>query len=533
MNDVSSYPYNSRRNVVFSNKGMVASSQPLASQAGLEMIKKGGNAVDAAIACAACLTVTEPCSNGIGGDAFSIVWNEGKLYGLNSSGPAPKRISADILKNKGYDEMPLLGWPAVTVPGAPYAWAQLSERFGKLPFLELLKPAITYARYGYPVSPDISLQWENAYKFYSKQKEEEYKYWFDTFAPLDRAPKAGELWSSKEMADTLEVIAGSFASEFYNGSLAEKIDAFSKKYGGYLRCDDLAGFTPDWVEPISINYKGYDIWEIPPNGQGIVALMALGILNGFDFDKKESVHTYHTQIEALKLAFADGKQYITDPAYMDIQVKDMLSEEYLAKRRGSIGDKACEPYPGSPDKGGTVYLATADNSGMMVSYIQSNYNGFGSGLVVPETGISLQNRGSAFSLDENHTNYLLPGKKTYHTIIPGFITKNNKAVGPFGVMGGFMQPQGHLQVVMNMVDFALNPQAALDAPRWQWTNSMRVLVEDEIEHDIINALRDKGHEIEVRKKSSSFGRGQIIIRDEHGVLCGGTEPRADSNIAAF
>lgn len=533
MNDVNSYPYNSRRNAVFSKNGMAASSQPLASQAGLEMLIKGGNAVDAAVACAACLTVTEPCSNGIGGDAFAIVWDNTGLYGLNSSGPAPAGISAEALKSMGHKEMPKLGWPTVTVPGAPYAWAELSKRFGRLPFLELLRPAISYAKYGYPVSPEISAQWKKAHIFYSGQKGEEYRHWFDLFAPHGRAPGAGELWSSEDMANTLEKIGASDASEFYKGRLAKLIDEFSKKHGGYLRADDLAGFKPKWVDPVSINYKGYDIWELPPNGQGIIALMAFGILNGYEFDIKESARTYHTQIEALKLAFTDGKKYVTDPEHMDVSIQDMLSNEYFAKRREQIGDKARIPCPGSFDKGGTVYLATADKSGMMVSYIQSNYNGFGSGLVVPKTGISLQNRGSAFSLDENHVNYLLPSKKTYHTIIPGFITKNDKAVGPFGVMGGFMQPQGHLQVVMNMIDFGLNPQAALDAPRWQWIEDKKVIVEDEVNEDIVDELCHKGHDITVEKKSGRFGRGQIIIRDEYGVLCGGTEPRADSNIAAF
>jgi gamma-glutamyltranspeptidase/glutathione hydrolase len=316
--------------------------------------------------------------------------------------------------------------------------------------------------------------------------------------------------------------------------LAEQIDQFSKQHGGFISAEDLAAYKPEWVQPIKVNYRGYDVWEIPPNGQGIVALMALNMLKGFDFNEKESVETYHKQIEAMKLAFADGKKYVTDPEKMSVTAEQLLSEEFATARRSLIGETAITPEPGTPPSGGTVYLATADGEGNMVSFIQSNYMGFGSGVVVPGTGISLQNRGHDFSLDPSHENALEPGKKTYHTIIPGFLTKDNEAVGPFGVMGGYMQPQGHAQVIMNTIDFHLNPQAALDAPRWQWMEEKKVMVEPSFPNHIAQALARKGHAIQVALDGGAFGRGQIIWRNsETGVLVGGTESRTDGSIAAW
>ncbi|HKL76424.1 MAG TPA: gamma-glutamyltransferase, partial [Halanaerobiales bacterium] len=303
---------------------------------------------------------------------------------------------------------------------------------------------------------------------------------------------------------------------------------------GYLSKEDLASFEVEWVDPIKVSYKGYDVWELPPNGQGLSALMALGILDKFDFPEKENVDTYHKQIEAMKLAMTDGKTYITDLDEMTYKVEELLAEDYLDKRRKLISDKAISPEPGKPEKGGTVYLAAADDEGNMISYIQSNYMGFGSGLVVPERGIALQNRGHLFSLDENHDNVLKGGKKTYHTIIPAFLTKDDEAVGPFGVMGGYMQPQGHLQVAMNTIDFNLNPQAALDAPRWQWMDDKKVIVEKDFPTNIAKQLANRGHDIEVKLNSGAFGRGQIIWRDnENGVLRAGTEKRTDGTIASY
>jgi len=558
---------------------MVATSQPLAAQAGLEILKKGGNAIDAAIATAACLTVVEPTANGIGGDAFAIVWTQGKLHGLNSSGPAPAAISIDKVKSQGHTEMPKHGWLPVTVPGIPGAWAALSKRFGKLSLTECLAPAVNYARYGYPLSPSLGKGWEGGYRFFAANcKGEEFAPWFDTFAPNNRAPKIGEMWQSPDHAATLEEIGVTGAESFYRGSLAEKIAAFSEKTGGYLRGGDLAAFNPQWVDPISVNYRGYDVWELPPNGQGLVALIALNILKGYPINEamtalrgvqcgdqhincsshsndahsqlsshftahdtagsrifaRDAIGIYHRQFEAIKLAFACGKKVITDPAYMQLSVEELLSDGFADTLRAQIKPQASEPIAITPPTGGTVYLSTADGEGNMVSFIQSNYMGFGSGIVVPGTGIVLQNRGADFSLDPTHANALEGGKRTYHTIIPGFLTKAGVPVGPFGVMGGYMQPQGHVQVVMNMIDFGLNPQAALDAPRWQWTQGKNFDVEHHFPRHIAQELASLGHRISVPLESGSFGRGQIILRDpESGVLVGGTESRTDGAIASW
>ena len=529
------YPYPSQRMVTFARNGMAATSQPLAAQAGLRILEKGGNAIDAAIAVAAALTVVEPTSNGIGSDAFALVWTQGQLHGLNSSGPAPKRISIDELAKHGITEMPKFGWLPVTVPGAPGAWAELSRKFGRLPLTEVLQPAIEYAENGYPISPVLGKNWQGAYARYKTTLQgEEFKHWFETFAPNGKAPQIGEMWRSPDHARTLQSIAETQGESFYRGELAEKIDRFSKQYGGYLSVQDLAAFHPEWVEPITVNYRGFNVWEIPPNGQGLVALMALNILKGFNFTEKDTLDTYHKQIEAIKLAFADGQRYITERSKMTVRVEELLSDAFAAERRKLIGETALLPEPGVPPKGGTVYLATADSEGNMVSYIQSNYMGFGSGLVVPGTGIALQNRGHNFSLNPLHDNRLEPGKRTYHTIIPGFLTKGNEAVGPFGVMGGFMQPQGHVQVVMNMVDFQLNPQAALDAPRWQWMEGKKVEVEPHFPLHLAQALERRGHHIVPSLDYGGFGRGQIIRRNpENGVLIGGTEMRTDGAIAAW
>ncbi len=531
--DVLNYPYPSRRSAVYAKNGMVATSQSLAAQAGLSILRRGGNAVDAAVATAACLTVVEPTSNGIGGDAFALVWMKDKLHGLNASGPAPALLTLEAVSKAGCKKMPQDGWVSVTVPGLPSAWASLIERFGSLPMSEVLQPAIEYAAEGYPVSPVISRQWAAGFKRLSALKGPEFRPWHDVFAPNGRAPIAGEIWRSPDHAATLTLLAQSRCREFYQGSLSQKIDAFSRQYGGYLRAEDLAAYQPEWVEPIRVDYRGFDVWEIPPNGHGMVTLMALNILQGLKLSGKESPETYHQQIEAVKLAFADGLKYITDSRKMKQRLEDLLSEEYAAKRRSLIGTRAMEPVAGTPAKGGTVYLATADKYGNMVSYIQSNYTGFGSGLVVPGTGIALQNRGANFSLDPEHDNVLEPGKRPYHTIIPGFLSQGGRPIGPFGVMGGFVQPQGHLQMVMNVVDFNLNPQASLDAPRWQWTEGKTVEVEPGFPEEIARQLESRGHVIKRVADNLHMGRGQLIWRDEAGVFCGGTEPRTDGVVAAW
>jgi len=531
-----SNPSDMSREPVYAKNGMVGTSQPLAAQAGLDILKKGGNAIDAAIATAACLTVVEPTSNGIGGDAFALVWTKGELHGLNGSGKAPESISLDALKAKGHETMPTLGWMPVTVPGAPGAWAELSERFGELPFEEVLAPAIQYAEEGFPLSPVLAKYWQKGFDKYSKAKEKqpELSEWFEVFAPEGRAPKLGEIWKSPRHADTLREIADTKAESFYRGELAQKISAASEAADGFLTGDDLAAYQPEWVDPIGVNYRGYDVWEIPPNGQGIVALEALGILDEFAFASKDDTDLYHKQIEAIKLAFSDAQKYVTDGEHMSFAPDSLLEPEYLAKRRELISDRAQTPEAGEPFGSGTVYLATADDQGNMVSFIQSNYMGFGSGVVIPETGIAMQNRGHNFSMDKDHFNALAGGKKTYHTIIPGFLSKDDQPVGPFGVMGGFMQPQGHVQVVMNTVDFDLNPQAALDAPRWQWVKDKTIQVENSFPHYIAQELVAKGHDIQLELENNTFGRGQVIWRNpETGVLVGGSDARADGAIAGW
>ena len=525
------YPYPSQRQSVFSRRGMVAGSQPLAVQAGIEMLHKGGNAIDAAIATAAALTVVEPTGCGIGGDAFALVWSNGQLHGLNGNGQAPAELSVEAVKAAGHEQMPLYGWTPVTVPGCTSAWAELSRRFGKLPLADLLQPAIRLAREGFPVSPVVAHQWQIALKEFAPHRDGALQAWFDTFLIDGRAPRAGEIFSNPAQADTLQELAATQCESLYRGALAQRLDAHSRATGGYLRASDLEGYRAQWVDPIHINYRGVDVWEIPPSGQGLVALMALKILEGFDFDHRDSQQTWHRQLEAMKLAYSDGLHYITDPQHMRVAVKDLLSEDYARRRRQQIGEQAQPPKPGDPHASGTVYLATADADGNMVSFIQSNYHGFGSGVVLPDSGIALQNRGQEFSLDAEHANCLAPGKKTFHTIIPGFLTKDGQALGPFGVMGGYMQPQGHVQMVMNLVDFGLNPQAALDAPRWQWLGEMKVGIEQGASRDLVNALARRGHEVVVASDLTDYGRGQIILRDpETGVLWGGTEPRADSHI---
>lgn len=528
------YSHPSKRNVVYSKKGMVATGQPMAAQAGLEIMKKGGNAIDAAIATAATLTVVEPTANGIGGDSFALVWMKEKLYGLNSSGHAPSSISIESLKKRGIDEIPKYGFIPVTVPGAPASWAHLSEKFGKLPLIDVLEPAIRYASEGFAITPSLSYFWHIAYKTYKEDlKGEEFDNWFSTFAPKDRAPKVGEVWKSEDHANTLRLIGDSMAESFYRGELANKIDAFSRKYNGYLRKDDLKNFKPEWVEPISVNYRGYDVWEIPPNGQGIISLMILNILKGFEFKSRGSVDTIHKQIEATKLAFADAQKYICDTASMSVTLNQLLSEDYAAKRRSLIKTEAILPEAGDPSSSGTIYLATADEEGNMVSFIQSNYMGFGSGLVVPGTGIALQNRGHGFSMNPEHDNCLAPNKKPYHTIIPGFLTKDDKAIGPFGVMGAFMQPQAHAQVIMNAIDFNMNPQDALDAYRWQWIGGKKIAVEPNFPNNLALKLFEMGHEIIPSLNTDTMGRGQIIWKTKEGTLCGGTDPRTDGTIAAW
>lgn len=530
-------PYPSRRLPTVARQGVVATSQPLAALAGLEILKAGGNAVDAAIAAATTIAVVEPTSNGLGSDAFALVWDGSRLHGLNGSGRAPASLTIDRVRAAGHTTMPSNGWAPVTIPGAPRAWHDLHARFGRLDFERILAPAIAIAEDGYAVTPLTARAWGQAVRRYAGQSGPEFAPWFDTFTTDGRAPTPGDVWRLPYHAQTLRRIARSNSDDYYQGEIAGKIAAFSARTNGFLTADDLAAHTSTWVEPISTSYRGYDVWEIPPNGQGLTALLTLNILEGFDIGslRRESVEAYHLQIEAMKLAFADAYRYIADPEHADVPTAGLLSKKYAAERRALIGDTAQVRKPGDPPKGGTIYLCAADGDGMMVSYIQSNYQGFGSGVAIPETGISLQNRGAGFRLDPTHPNALAPGKRPFHTIIPAFLTRNGQPIGPFGVMGGHMQPQGHTQMILNTVDWGLNPQASLDAPRWQVTGGNDVLVEAGVPSHIVEELARRGHQIQVASDYSSFGRGQIIWRrdawatPENGEnsLIAGSDVRAD------
>ncbi len=527
--DLTNYPYPGARRVVMGRKGAVATSQPLATLAGMEMLQKGGSAVDAAIATAITLTVVEPTSNGIGSDAFAIVW-DGQLHGLNASGHSPEKLTLDQFS--GLTEIPAQDWRAVTVPGAVSAWRTLWEKWGKLPFEQLFEPAIRYAEQGYPVSPVTAQAWKQAESDYLPLSKPEFKQFQQIFFPQNRAPYPGEIWGSPLHAQTLTEIAQTGGESFYQGKLAHQIVDFAQATGGYFTLADFKHHQADWVDPISTTYRDLTVWEIPPNGQGIAALIALNILSGFEVARhpRESVESYHLQIEALKLAFADLHRYICDPRYLEFPLERLLDLEYARERQRLIGETAiASAIPGFP-KGGTVYLAAADGE-LTVSLIQSNYMGFGSGIVPNNTGISLQNRALGFTLAPNHPNQLAPRKRPFHTIIPGFITRNHQPLGAFGVMGGDMQPQGHLQVVVNLADYQLNPQAALDAPRWRFIQGNTVLLETSVNPEIVNALIAKGHDIQ-QSPDHFFGRGQIIFNHDQTLLAA-SESRADGMAIAW
>lgn len=520
--------YPSRRTPLIAGNGLVATSHPLAAQAGMTMLQAGGNAVDAAVATAIALTVLEPTSNGIGGDAFALVWDGARLHGLNGSGRAPAALSIAALTQAGHTAMPAAGWAPVTVPGAPAAWQDLHARFGRLPFAQLFEPAIAYAERGHPVAPVVSHAWARAVAVAEQRREPQYAGFLPTFAPGGKAPAPGDIFVSPGHARTLRRIAAHGAHDFYRGEIAAAIAGFAEATGGLLRTADLAAHASAWVEPIAITYRDHTIWELPPNGQGLAALIALGILDGLDIARhpRDSAAVYHFQIEAMKLAFADAYRYIADPEHVAVPVRGLLDPDYLAARRAEIGPTARFPTPGHPPRGGTVYLCAADRDGGMVSMIQSNFWGFGSGVVVPEWGIALHNRGYGFSLEPDHPNALAPGKRPYHTIIPAFLTRGGDPVGPFGVMGGHMQPQGHTQVAVNTIDYTMNPQAALDAPRWRLDGEV-VALELETPRHIIEGLAARGHTVRVEAEPGGFGRGQAIWRLPTGAYIAGSETRCD------
>lgn len=528
-------PYALSRHPVYARQGIVAASQPLASQAGLFVLREGGNAVDAAIATAACLAVVEPTSNGIGGDAFAIVYADGHMHGINGSGRSPGGCTREqLLAVAKGGVVPDRGWAPVTVPGQPLAWFDIHNRFGRLSFEQVLAPAIQYAREGYPLSPVVAADWQQAIDTFRALKAAEFAPWEQTFALNGFRPEAGATWRSEDQARTLEAIAHSNAEDFYRGDIAGKIDSFSRQTGGWLRFEDLAKHCTEWVDPLSVEYEDHEVWELPPNTQAIATLEALAILKRLDLpSQRDDAEGLHLQIEAMKLAFADTLAYVGDPPETIASARAMLDEQYLDERCRLISDTAMMPTAGSLPRSDTVYLCTADADGMMVSFIQSNYDGFGSGVVVPGTGIALQNRGANFTLEPGHPNEFEPGKRPYHTIMPGFLTRRGKAVGPFGVMGGTMQPQGHLQVIVNALNYNMNPQTALDATRWRWMRGREVLVEQAMPPHLIDALRARGHDIRVETRPAEFGRGQIIWRRPDGVLEAGSESRADGCAAGY
>lgn len=540
--DLWNHPFASRRSATVAMRGMVATSQSLAAQAGLSVLERGGNAVDAAIATAAALTVVEPTSNGLGSDAFALVWDGQQVHGLNGSGRWPQAADLSAVTPDAHGGFPSRGWQPVTVPGAIDAWGALHDRFGVLDRAEVLAPAIALAVQGHPVSPVAAVFWAKAAASFPKLGLPGTEQWSSVFAPNGRAPRPGERWVAPGHGRTLRAIADNGWRDAYEGSVARAIVDWSERTGGWLSEGDLAHHEAEWVDPITTRYRDVDVWEIPPNGQGIAALMALAMYDeavapssasrAGESDLLPSAELWHHQIEAMKLAFADSDLHTADPQHADVPVQEMLDRKRLAGRAASIGPAAGPPPGGAPAGSDTIYLSTADESGMMVSFIQSNFAGFGSGVVVPSHGFALQNRGAGFSLEPGHPNMAAPGKRPRHTIIPGFLTRNGEAIGPFGVMGGEMQPQGHLQVVASMVDHGLNPQAALDAPRWRVERNGDVLVEPQTPESVVAELRRRGHTVHVTADGSPFGRGQIIVRDEHGVMVGGTEPRADGVVAA-
>lgn len=522
------FPYPSQRMPILA-RNAVATSQPLAAQAGLSMLLKGGNAVDAALATAIALTVVEPTSNGIGSDAFCILWDGERLHGLNASGRSPAAWSLE--RFQGRSGMPRRGWDAVTVPGCVAAWVDLSTRFGTLPFADLFEPAIRYAADGFLVTPTIARLWAN-----QAPELRPHPGFAEAFLPQGRAPEAGEVFRLPAQARTLERIALTRGDAFYRGELAEAIAGFARQCGGALALDDLAAHTNDWVDPIAVDYRGVRLHEIPPNGQGIASLLALGILAQFDLAALpvDSVDSLHLQIEAMKLAFADLYEHVSDPAAMRVTAAQMLDRDYLKGRAALIDmQRAGTPVFGTPGQGGTVYLTAADAAGMMVSYIQSNFNGFGSGVVVPGTGISLQNRGFGFSLTPGHANVVGPRKRTLHTIIPGFVTRDGAPLMSFGVMGGAMQAQGHLQILLRMADHRQNPQAASDAPRWRVDGGLTVGIEPGYPPEVLEGLRRRGHSVVPADRwAVDFGRAQLIYKLDDG-YCAASERRTDGQAVGF
>jgi gamma-glutamyltranspeptidase / glutathione hydrolase len=529
-------PYPTTRLPVFA-RNVVSTSHPLAAQAGLRMMWKGGNAVDAAIAAAAAMTICEPVSNGLGSDAFAILWDGKALHGLNASGRAPAAWTPEHFKRKYGTEArtpPKRGFDSVTVPGAVAGWVAMSEKFGKLPFADLMEPAIEIAERGYLLPVVVQQKWAAA-----TPELHHMPGFAEAFLPWGRAPQVGELFQFKSAARGLRAIARTKGSAFYGGEIAQAIEQFAARNGGGITAKDFAHYKPEWVQPIARDYRGHTLHEIPPNGQGIAALIALGILDKFDLAGMpvDGADSQHLQIEAMKLAFADVYKYVAEPSSMEVTAEQMLDDAYLASRAKLIDMKKAQDFgAGNPVKGGTIYLTTADESGMMVSFIQSNYMGFGSGCVEPHFGISLQNRGHGFSLNRG-PNQVAPDKRPFHTIIPAFLTKDGQPVMSFGVMGANMQPQGHMQTLVRMLDYKQNPQAACDAPRWRYNAGLEINVEQQMDKATVQSLSGRGHVVEVINDNyQDFGAGQFIWRAGDPLREGyiaASDSRRDGQVAGF
>lgn len=532
------------RSEVIARNGMAATSQPLATQTALDILKKGGNAIDAAIAADAVLGVVEPTGAGVGGDLFAIIWvaEKGKLYGLNASGRSPRSLKLEYFREKGYEFIPSFGPLPVSVPGCVDGWFEMHDMFGKMPMNEILQPAISYAREGFPVTELIAFALDR-----NTQLLKDYPNIKEVYMPDGKSPAKGEIFRNPALANTLTKIAQGGRNEFYRGSIAKDIDAFMKKNGGFLAYDDLARHHSEWVEPVSTTYRGYEVWELPPNGQGIAALQMLNILEGYDLASMGfgSAAYIHTFTEAKKLAFEDRARYYADPVFAQVPVEQLLSKKYAAERRKLIDpQKAAKVYdPGKIEAGNTIYLTVADKFGNMVSLIQSNYRGMGSGMCPTGLGFVLQDRGEMFSLQEGHNNVYAPGKRPFHTIIPAFITKEGKPWISFGVMGGDMQPQGHVQIVVNLLDFKMNLQEAGDAPRIYHTGSSEptgqhmtdggiLKLESGLRTEVLQRLMSYGHVIQW--DLGDYGGYQAIMWDEKNkVWFGASESRKDGQAAGY
>jgi gamma-glutamyltranspeptidase/glutathione hydrolase len=541
------------RSEVIGQRGMVATSHPLATQVGLQILKDGGNAIDAAIAANAAMGLMEPTGNGIGGDLFAIVWHEesGKVYALNASGRSPRGLSYEqlmnILKEKGRNSIPSSDLLSVSVPGAIDGWFELHDRFGSLPMEKILNEPIWYAENGFPVTEAISEAWKRSAPYLS-QRAGAFK---ETFTFDGRGPEKGEIFKNPDLGNTFRLLATEGRDAFYRGEIAKKIDAWMKENNGYLRFEDFDKHTSTWVEPQTVNYRGYDIYQVGGNVQGTAVLQMLNILEGFDLSESGfgTAKTFHLMVEAKKLAFEDRAKHYVDEDFYDVPYETLLSKEYAADRRKLIGERARRDLTTGVDvleNGDTIYLTTADQFGNMVSLIQSNFRGMGTGFVVPGTGFSFQNRGELFSLDPNHPNVYQPGKRPFHTIIPGFVMKDGEPFMTLGNMGGAYQPMGHVSLITNVIDFGMNIQQAGDALRWNHSGSSQptdrlddkldnvgiVNLESSVDPQVVRDLRAMGHR--VRVGDSFFGRFQAILKDSnYGVFFGASEARVDGQAAGY